>query len=400
MGLGTKIKEALSGDKHSHGSQRRKTVAPGAYPESTVDIPRTTRTNTWESTMPKDMSKTKDGNLTEGDESDEYTHAPPVADKPTSPVQNDDEFVPSPDSRIAGNQNGAFSKDGAQHPYWGDVGRKERGLASPTANGQTTLESNGAADTNGLGRNGTITGKHTDQFDGPVGNVNRGQPQLVDDEAARATSMAVSHLSQPTDYEAEYKAAGLSYPSNGASNGATNGATNGAVNGHSQAADQYNQYNDYGVQRSATVNGKAGMASNGRGTFGSPTYDGAEQQPFSPQPQKPSQTWPKTMNAMANTYHAQPVDEYYYPSNGYSAGDHNGNAYQTGRKLADQPARGYDGSPMGNSENGSGGPVKPMTDEHYGPGHAGAKVLHRCQHCGHDNDITRYFSKDVVYRLS
>lgn len=385
MGLGTKIKEAFSGDKSNHGSQRRKTVAPGAYPESTVDIPRTTRTNTWESTMPKDTPKAKEANLTEGEESDEYTHAPP-AEKTTMPLQNDDEFVPSPDSRIAG-------KDASQHPYWGDVARKDR-VASPTANAQTSLDSNQAADTNGLGRNGTITGAtrgHDDQFDGPMGNVNRGQPQFVDDDAARATSMAVSHLSQPTDYEAEYKAAGLSY------------GPSGAANGQSQAA---HQYNDYGVQRANTVNGKGDtMTSNGRGTFGSPGYEnGAEQQPFSPQPQKPVQTWPKAMNGMTNAYYAQPVEESYYPTNGatngYAARDHNGNAYQTGHKFSEHAPRGGDGSPMGNSEHGSGGPVKPMANEHYGPGHAGAKVLHQCTHCGHDNDITRYFSKDVVYRLS
>lgn len=36
---------------------------------------------------------------------------------------------------------------------------------------------------------------------------------------------------------------------------------------------------------------------------------------------------------------------------------------------------------------------------HFGPGHEGSKVLHSCQHCGRDNDISQYFSKDVVYRM-
>lgn len=36
---------------------------------------------------------------------------------------------------------------------------------------------------------------------------------------------------------------------------------------------------------------------------------------------------------------------------------------------------------------------------HFGPGHEGAKVLHQCEHCGNDNDISRYFRNDVVYRL-
>ena len=35
----------------------------------------------------------------------------------------------------------------------------------------------------------------------------------------------------------------------------------------------------------------------------------------------------------------------------------------------------------------------------YGPGHDGAKVMHQCNHCGKDNDISHYFKKDTVYRI-
>lgn len=41
-----------------------------------------------------------------------------------------------------------------------------------------------------------------------------------------------------------------------------------------------------------------------------------------------------------------------------------------------------------------------MGEGHHGPGHAGAKVLHRCDHCGNDNDISKYFSKEAAYRMS
>ncbi|KAK8036093.1 hypothetical protein PG993_008707 [Apiospora rasikravindrae] len=44
--------------------------------------------------------------------------------------------------------------------------------------------------------------------------------------------------------------------------------------------------------------------------------------------------------------------------------------------------------------------VPGMGDGHHGPGHSGAKVLHKCDHCGNDNDISRYFSKDAAYRMS
>jgi hypothetical protein len=40
-----------------------------------------------------------------------------------------------------------------------------------------------------------------------------------------------------------------------------------------------------------------------------------------------------------------------------------------------------------------------MGEDHFGPGHAGAKVHHQCHSCGADNDISRYFRKDAVYRM-
>lgn len=53
------------------------------------------------------------------------------------------------------------------------------------------------------------------------------------------------------------------------------------------------------------------------------------------------------------------------------------------------------GTHMGQSSPTSSG----HSNTHYGPGHPGAKVMHQCQHCGRDNDISRYFKQDVVYRL-
>ncbi|KAK1540845.1 hypothetical protein CPAR01_06834 [Colletotrichum paranaense] len=41
-----------------------------------------------------------------------------------------------------------------------------------------------------------------------------------------------------------------------------------------------------------------------------------------------------------------------------------------------------------------------MGPDHYGPGHDGAKVFHTCTKCGEDNDISRYFKKDAVYRMN
>lgn len=53
------------------------------------------------------------------------------------------------------------------------------------------------------------------------------------------------------------------------------------------------------------------------------------------------------------------------------------------------------------NSSGSSMPTSPNNrgKDHFGPGHEGAKVLHQCEHCGNDNDISRYFRNDVVYRL-
>lgn len=75
------------------------------------------------------------------------------------------------------------------------------------------------------------------------------------------------------------------------------------------------------------------------------------------------------------------------------------------------PGAGYSGSNTGSDYSGAplgGGSVMPriqqhaagMGDGHFGPGHPGAKVMHRCDHCGNDNDISKYFSKEAVYRMS
>lgn len=59
----------------------------------------------------------------------------------------------------------------------------------------------------------------------------------------------------------------------------------------------------------------------------------------------------------------------------------------------------YSGGNNGNGGSAFSGSQSGGGKSHFGPGHEGSKVLHTCEHCGKDNDISRYFSKDVVYRL-
>ncbi|KAH6647293.1 hypothetical protein BKA67DRAFT_431853 [Truncatella angustata] len=50
-------------------------------------------------------------------------------------------------------------------------------------------------------------------------------------------------------------------------------------------------------------------------------------------------------------------------------------------------------------ENPSQGASSGAGPGHFGPSHPGAKVFHKCHNCGTDNDISKHFSKDAVYRL-
>ncbi|ORY59287.1 uncharacterized protein BCR38DRAFT_412984 [Pseudomassariella vexata] len=63
-----------------------------------------------------------------------------------------------------------------------------------------------------------------------------------------------------------------------------------------------------------------------------------------------------------------------------------------GRHLAGSMGSGSD---YGGSNVASGG----LGEDHYGPAHPGAKVYHSCDHCGKDNDISKYFRKEATYRL-
>jgi hypothetical protein len=417
MGLGSKLKEAFSSDKSSHaakstnGSQRRKTMTPGAYPESTVDVPRTNRADTWDQTATtiKDTAPVSpEDNISEGEETGEYTHTSPLAKNNTTAMPTEPDAFPSPDSRVAGDPSaGGYIHDGRQYPYWGNVNK-----AQARTNGIDTRDDTVSPDSriggyptgHSADRQNSVRASHDtardpglvhadDQFDGPVGNVNRGQPRMVEDDAARAQSMAISHLSQPTDYDSEYKPSGLHH--------------NAADYSVGRSATVNHQYeNSYGAQRTTGAENNRAINGAGRDTFGAPAHNGTGV--ISPQPTKPSQTWPKANTAMAMSSRAGPVDEPYSPingangddgtngANGFAPRERNEAAYKTGNSATRDANY---GSPLGGSENGSAGFAQ-LSNDHYGPGHSGAKVLHRCQHCGNDNDITKYFSKDVVYRLS
>ncbi|KAF6833234.1 cell surface protein [Colletotrichum musicola] len=59
----------------------------------------------------------------------------------------------------------------------------------------------------------------------------------------------------------------------------------------------------------------------------------------------------------------------------------------------------YNTSPTHSVGSGSPNFNQDSSPSHYGPAHEGAKVMHTCSHCGRDNDISRYFKRDAVYRM-
>lgn len=71
---------------------------------------------------------------------------------------------------------------------------------------------------------------------------------------------------------------------------------------------------------------------------------------------------------------------------------------QQGVPVQSQPQSGMGQGPTGGAgartEEGSSGPG------HFGPGLDGSKVVHKCHACGTDNDISQYFQKNAVYRMS
>lgn len=87
-----------------------------------------------------------------------------------------------------------------------------------------------------------------------------------------------------------------------------------------------------------------------------------------------------------------------YQSGGRSTGNVDP-TYHSGARNSSSPVGGggYAGATSTGSDPGTG--TASSGAKHFGPGHEGSKVFHTCENCGKDNDISKYFSKDVVYRL-
>jgi hypothetical protein len=400
MGFGSKIKSALSGDKDKDKHVTKRRPAPGAYPESTASIPRTNTTNTVRSRTGRPVHETKADEIQEEKEFDDYTHQPAGAVDPdaVSPLSDEEQenaggYLGAQQERngingvVHGDKAPAKQQQQQQHPYWGDVGKpgtngvatnapngtgfsdKDSGIAGKNSNEHQDVEGRASYDQyihqpqpqkhfNGAGLAGSNTHPalredegHAGGFNLPTGSVNRGRPMLVDNEAAMASSMVASQVSGTT-----VPLNGMNYPQEQDRNMHTN--TTAWVDEQPQ---YYTRQDDPATSYKPRGGAVDGMAMG----HGYPEQQQQQQSQYQRQQQPAVNLADRTVSPINTNANNLP----------------NGNSNSAGS------------TPIKSGAMSAGG-------HHYGPGHAGARVLHQCQHCGNDNDITRYFSKDVVYRLS
>lgn len=415
MGLGTKIKEVLHGDKpaRQYNNTTYTTKTPGSFPAD--DVPRSwggdddyddafsTLTDT--ATEKGTYNNTKNTNTTA---KPEYTYGPKMAtnggglDKEVPPVpiiDHNTAATPLTSENVRRSNtttaNGAKSKrlsKEAKSPYWGDTERHIR-LEEPA------LTKNGIYDNDVSDENGNYNGindnhNRLDELDPVENGVSAGNydscrnySRKAHDVGAGDGLMTSTMAYRPyngkdttatsgydDDNVREYNA-----PTSGASRGKTaivGAAAGTAAAGYGASKMASNRHHDdddvppYGIYETNRTSPtpairrtqNEGYNNGGRGIHtSSPTT--------------------ATNPGMLDPYSKpQPVA----PDSRYNDGSQRGSS-GTGSDYGNSPARAF---------------VNGMGDDHYGPGHAGAKVLHRCQQCGADNDISRYFRKDAIYRMS
>ena len=335
MGLGTKIKDALSGDKeHSSSRQPR---APGAYPES-ADVPRSNTADSWQqSNLNKPLSANEDtSNVREGDDG-YYTHTR-AHDQPEQQPGND-KFAPNRETQnISVHDRRQNEKE---HPYWGDFGTTDH-----DGRDANTYESNAP--------------NISDQDHGPLTSRNKTYNGAISETGPQSRS---------SNMGSQYQHADQAYHVN---------FGNDAPNSFSTANSGARHQN---LNNSTELGGNE--EGDNTGLYGNEAY--------------------KTSRVPAQVRSSRLDDQDFDPSRNIEsqAGtvgmrDRNSGVYQQGAGFMGTERS----SPLPGSDNGTGGDRNSAAVDHYGPGHSGAKVMHRCQHCGNDNDISKYFNKDVVYRLS
>ncbi|KAI1334042.1 hypothetical protein F5Y15DRAFT_403208 [Xylariaceae sp. FL0016] len=384
MGLGTKLKDALSGDKdtkHVRASDTSKT--PGSFPSE--ETPRTYNNTSDERWYGADHKHGADSNkLSDSD----YTYDRHAGNSFDGALDDDERPITglrkphattdksSPKYRHGKTHSGdaATVTQSARHergdkfdtatPYWGDedadrnFSRPSRGTQDSTGGLDEQRHGKGQGTYNGV--TGTGSGRPADA------THSYGERRSLDQGRERGGISGLPHRGRDADPNArtrEYDA-----PTSSDTRGHS-----GAGVGTFGASQVAGRHHDQDLQREG---------------YGSKSNDYDDIHGTKPGMLDPYGTQPS-----AHSQPTQPMQQ----SQGYAQTKH----------MA--PDSGYTGGPgsigdrsSNNSEHGhgSGFGTSGLGPDHYGPGHAGAKVMHQCDHCGRDNDISKYFRKEAVYRMS
>ncbi|KUI68408.1 hypothetical protein VM1G_03735 [Cytospora mali] len=393
MGLGTKIKEVLHGDHYNQDTDDVK--APGAYPDDEPSqrhsngknyiSPQSSAINKkWDATgSGGDPASTGLGNTSTTGHSnilksssgssrnklhrdtDEYRQTQEGYSQPTHGHQ-------SRDSGVGLGQQTSTKDRAPQGAYWGD-------LSSEGHRGHGKAEDLPDRTYRGQDHTGGSRGDHI--------------PRVADQAVGGGVYNSVTGAGSP-DYSSTHS---KPYASGGAVHDPLTSSTKGASIPSGDLYDQETGHHGYGYGSSISRNDHTGSGLAGTGVAaGTGAAAGYGANEYSQRGGYDNSGYNSTHGTAARDTNAPgvPRSSMLDPEPGFPSST-------TTQNRQDPWATSTTQQSPGNSVTGSSGtaPSSGLGKDHYGPAHEGAKVLHTCQHCGQDNDISQYFRKEAVYRL-
>jgi hypothetical protein len=397
MGLGTKLKEALHGDNHRHYSATDTSKTPGSFPSD--EVPRSYNQDVaYDSPLNSD-SETRTEKVT-GKSSPKHTHGSTTSRR----ERNTADFLE--DGKVDGlNRTGTAKttgkrlSKGTKDPYWGDTDATgSNAFGATTGTHDRNAHDLNAQEINGrykatTARDGFTPDGHTphtnrgDKFahSGQNGSALSDHHEATEDDDIVESSIGTTTLthrphnetSQPRNAKTEDYDAPTNSAGRGKTSLATAGAGAAAGYGASRLADRH--YEEELRAEDTTGAGRWGDRRN---------HDDAHD----------------VAGSRTTGVGTSMLDAYGRGSNNNKTTATRVEPSTIGTHEKNSPARetGYtraENASAGTSEYGHDSGLG-MDQGHFGPGHSGAKVMHRCYNCGADNDITKHFRKDAVYRMS
>jgi hypothetical protein len=492
MGFGTKIKSALHSDKShnqaaSTSTTSRPQKAPGAYPESVNNTPRTVNNDTVQQPSVannKPLPEIERGSSLDSEMGD-YTHHTTGTHKRASATHPKSSNLVAEAEAMESKHAGTGDVRDKSHPYWGDVGAKNTHAHNKTTHepnfptfgdDHTDMSMNRTEKNQRLAANEPInhTGhgdhlnhnsRHLDNdvsmmhgrnMDTKVGNNglrseeplmhNKMNNGLRSEEPFMNNNMNHGHRSEEPFMNSNMNNNMHNMNSvprteesfrgnhmngmNGMNN--TNTAmprTEESLRGnhmnnmnnmntampHGEESLRGNHMNNMNTtvprneeslrgNNMSGFNAPMGSMNRGHGHHHQQSIGGHEEDPAFGHSGRYDDTYSRGQSDMRFGQNQSPSMMHRDETRGLGNGTHHNGMGAAGAAGAMGAAsamnRGHHGSVSGSDHSAGVSSNKMASSDHYGPGHSGAKVMHQCQSCGHDNDISKYFSKDVIYRMS